>query len=65
MTAPTEATALTAAPVKGVVLLLGVTPPVPVPDGAETIGAAPVAVVVGCKTTVSAMSSSESPRFFS
>ena len=46
MAAPTEATALTAAPVNGVVLLLGVTAPVPDADGAEAAGAA-AAVVVG------------------
>jgi len=38
--APTEATVLTAAPVKGVVLLLGVVAPVPDADGAEATGAA-------------------------
>ena len=46
MAAPTEATVLTAAPVKGVVLLLGVTAPVPDADGTEAAGAA-AAVVVG------------------
>jgi len=38
--APTEATVLAAAPVKGVVLLLGVVAPVPDADGAEATGAA-------------------------
>ena len=46
MKPPADATALTAAPVKGVVLLLGVTAPVPEADGAEAAGDA-TAVVNG------------------
>ena len=52
--APTDATALTAAPVKGVVLLLGVTAPVPDADGADATGAA-AAVVVGYGMSSSAL----------
>ena len=52
--APNEATALTAAPVNGVVLLLGETAPVPEAEGAEGEGAA-AAVVVGWKRPRSAI----------